>query len=177
MGKNKPKNTSHRPKFPSRRLERNLAEPNGAHRDPPGGVQTPSVGGDRKKKFGKTPDEGPRDPLWRSFRAGPDPDRSGTEAPRKQRRAPQQAPFGSGHSPLLPRVAPGVRTGVTRAPATTRARAKVLGETSGPLPDANHARASTETRAATPPSRARPPKKTSPGGAQRQTGASGKNHQ
>mmetsp|Transcript_11952 Transcript_11952/g.50279 ORF Transcript_11952/g.50279 Transcript_11952/m.50279 type:complete len:208 (-) Transcript_11952:45-668(-) len=34
IGKNKPKNTSHRPKFPSWRLERKLAEPNGAHRDP-----------------------------------------------------------------------------------------------------------------------------------------------
>ena len=36
IGKNKPKNTSHRPKFPSRRLERNFAEPNGALRDAPG---------------------------------------------------------------------------------------------------------------------------------------------
>ena len=145
--------------------------------DPLGGVQTPSVGDDRKKMFGKAPDEGPQDPIWRSFHGGRDPDPSGTEAPRKQRRALQQAPFGSGHSLLLPRVAPGVRTGFTRAPATTRARAKLLGETLGPPPDANHARASTDARGATPPSRARLPKKTSPRGAQRQTGASGKNHQ
>jgi hypothetical protein len=47
--------------------KRSQTEPNEAHRDPLGGVQTPSMGGGRQKKFGKTPDMGPQDPLWRSF--------------------------------------------------------------------------------------------------------------
>ena len=63
MGKIKPKNTSQRLE-PSQRSQ---TEPNGAHRDRPGSVETPSVGGDRQKKFGKTPDMGPQDPLSRSF--------------------------------------------------------------------------------------------------------------
>ena len=64
IGKNEPKNTSH-PKIPVAETGAEPAEPNGAHQDPLGGVQTPSVGDDRKKKFGKAPDEGPQDPIWR----------------------------------------------------------------------------------------------------------------
>ena len=47
--------------------KRSQTEPNRAHRDRPGSVETPSMGGDRQKKFGKTPDMGPQDPLSRSF--------------------------------------------------------------------------------------------------------------
>jgi len=88
IGKNKPKNTSHRPKFPSRRLERNFTEPNGALRDAPGPSRhLPWVATD-KKKFGKTLNMGPQDPLWRSFHAGRHPDRSGTEATESSVRRP-----------------------------------------------------------------------------------------
>ena len=99
--------------------KRSQTEPNEAHRDPLGGVQTPSMGGGRQKKFGKTPDMGPQDPLWRSFVVRHVHHGRSTEAMESSARRPSGSVV-VWKLPPLPRVA--------RVPAAGRVAPRERGE-------------------------------------------------